>query len=404
MNNMSQTAVPVGDEAVGARRVDTSRGQLNTTVSSQWFRRPDDQRFLSLDDLVAFTTARRDNAFEEQIDANELRFDASQADDRSLRVITPGGESVSPSHYAFGQLCQTAKAPVEYLRSIHAWRAALNLQADLLSNGNRVQTKVYGDTEQQTLRAVTGPRYGRIYDADVATMVQRFAGNGVGDTRWKIPGVMDWGTSMYNPYVDPSKETTTLFASDRDMFLFLCDDTHPVEIGKLPNGDPDLIFRGFYVWNSEVGARSLGIATFWLRAICQNRNLWGVEDFDQLRIIHSRHGNERFVREAAPALERYASSDPIKLLAGITAAREATVATTDEERTAFLTDRLNLTLKQSLAVVGTCEREEGKKPESVWDFVQGLTAVARTMPHQDERIGLEKVAANLMDRAARHVA
>jgi hypothetical protein len=54
--------------------------------------------------------------------------------------------------------------------------------------------------------------------------VQKIAGNGTGDTRWKIPGVLDWSTGVYNPCVDITKSTTTLYASDRDVFLFLVDD------------------------------------------------------------------------------------------------------------------------------------------------------------------------------------
>ncbi len=86
----------------------------------------------------------------------------------------------------------------------------------------------------------------------------------------------------HNPYVDVTAETTTLYASDRDVFLFLVDDTHPIEAGKLPDGSPDLYFRGFYCWNSEVGSKTLGISTFYLRGVCQNRNLWGVERMQQV--------------------------------------------------------------------------------------------------------------------------
>ena len=46
------------------------------------------------------------------------------------------------------------------------------------------------------------------------------------------------------------------------LFLFLIDDTHPIEAGKLPNGDPDLYFRGFCCWNPEVGSKTPGMATF----------------------------------------------------------------------------------------------------------------------------------------------
>lgn len=42
-------------------------------------------------------------------------------------------------------------------------------------------------------------------------------------------------------------------------------DTNPIEAGRLPDGSPDLYFRGFYCWNSKVGSKTLGIASFYLR-------------------------------------------------------------------------------------------------------------------------------------------
>jgi hypothetical protein len=60
----------------------------------------------------------------------------------------------------------------------------------------------------------------------------QIAGNGTGDTRWKVPGVLDWSSMTHNPFVDVTKDTTTLYASDRDVFLFLVDDTNPIEAGR----------------------------------------------------------------------------------------------------------------------------------------------------------------------------
>lgn len=48
---------------------------------------------------------------------------------------------------------------------------------------------------------MTGPDYGRIFDHELVAAVQRIAGNGTGDTRWKVPGVLDWLTGVYNPSV-----------------------------------------------------------------------------------------------------------------------------------------------------------------------------------------------------------
>ena len=122
--------------------------------------------------------------------------------------------------------------------------------------------------------------------------------------------------------------------ADRDVFLFLVDDTHPIEAGRLPDGSPDLYFRGFYCWNSEVGSKTLGIASFYLRAVCMNRNLWGVENFEEITIRHSKFAAQRFAHEAAPALTRFADSSSAPFIAGIKAARERIVARSGEDRTA----------------------------------------------------------------------
>ena len=42
--------------------------------------------------------------------------------------------------------------------------------------------------------------------------------------------------------------------------------------------------------------------------------------------------------------------------------------------------------------------EEGRPPESIFDFVQGITAVARDKPHQDARLDMEAKAKKLLDR------
>ncbi len=73
----------------------------------------------------------------------------------------------------------------------------------------------------------------------------QIADNGIGDTRWKVPGVLDWSSMTHNPVVDVTKDTTTLYGSDRDAFLFLVDDANSIEAGRLSDGSPDVFFRGF---------------------------------------------------------------------------------------------------------------------------------------------------------------
>ena len=120
--------------------------------------------------------------------------------------------------------------------------------------------------------------------------------------------MLDWATGTYNPFVDVTKDSTTLYASDRDVFMFLVDDTHPIEVGKLSNGDPDLVFRGFYVWNSEVGKTALGLSTFLLRGVCCNRNIWGAQDVNSISVRHNKHAPTKFVTDMQPKLIEYADS------------------------------------------------------------------------------------------------
>lgn len=225
--------------------------------------------------------------------------------------------------------------------------------------------------------------------------MQKIAGNGTGDTRWKVPGVLDWSTSIYNPHADITKDTTTLYASDRDVFLFLVDDLNPIEAGKLPDGSPDIFFRGFYCWNSEVGARTLGIASFYLRAVCQNRNIWGVEDFEEIAIRHSKYAASRFALEAEPALMQFAESSPMPFVNGIKAARERIVARDDEDRAAFLRKR-GFSKAETTKIIDTVLTEEGHPPASIFDFVQGITRVARDKQHQDVRLEMEGRAKKLL--------
>ena len=208
--------------------------------------------------------------------------------------------------------------------------------------------------------------------------------------------MLDWATRIYDPTAPISKESTTLYASDRDVFLFLVDDLNPIEAGKLPDGSPDLFFRGFYCWNSEVGAKTLGLASFYLRAVCQNRNLWGVEDFQEIAIRHSKYAPARFAHEAAPALARFGNSSPAPFLNGVRAARERIVARTDEDRSDFLRKR-GFSKAETSKIIATVLAEEGRPPASVFDFVQGITAFARAKPHQDARLDLETCAKKLFD-------
>ncbi|MBB4398879.1 DUF932 domain-containing protein [Bradyrhizobium sp. ERR14] len=398
---MTQVEVlSAGRDRVGGYKVDVTRGTRVGRVSSEWFSRPADERYVSLSDLYAAVRGRTERSRTRTVESAAIRVEASRDDAERLSLTLPGSEEpIAPTHWSFGQLASLVGAPAAYLRQLPAPLAGINLQYGLTSHSaEQVKTLEIEDGRLE-LRAATGPEYGRIFDDELVAAVQRIAGNGTGDTRWKVPGVLNWTTGVYNPNVDVTQDTTTLYASDRDVFLFLVDDLNPIEAGRLADGSPDLYFRGFYCWNSEVGAKTLGMASFYLRAVCQNRNLWGVEDFEEITIRHSKYAASRFAHEAAPALASFANSSPMPFVNGIRAARQTIVARTDDDRSEFLRKR-GFSKTDAAKIIERVLSEEGRKPESVFDFVQGITAVARGKIHQDARLDMEARAKKLLDRAA----
>jgi hypothetical protein len=381
-------------------KVDVSRGERIGRVSSEWFNRPDDERFLSLTELRDAVQARSQRSRTRVVETQRIHVEASRDDAERLTLMLPDSDRpVAPTHWSFGQLTSLVGAPAHYLRQLPAPLAAINLQYGLTSNRAEQVKTLEVENGRLELRAVTGPDYGRIFDHELVEAVQKIAGNGTGDTRWKVPGVLDWSTHIYNPNVDISKDTTTLYASDRDIFVFLVDDLNPIEAGRLPNGEPDLYFRGFYAWNSEVGSKTFGISSFYLRAVCCNRNLWGVEDFQEITIRHSKYAASRFALEAEPALVQFAESSPMPFINGIKAARERIVAQDDDDRTTFLRKR-GFSKAETTKIIDAVLIDEGHPPASVFDFVQGITRVARDKQHQDVRLELEGKAKKLFDLAS----
>ena len=387
-----------------------AHGIGNSAVSSQWFSRPDDQKFLSLDNMLAFKKNDAQRMTSRTVDTHKIQiigeFDEANPSRGDLRIEYADDNNRDhtnvPTNWSFGQLSQLSGAPAGYLKDLPAPLAADCIQWGLRYNRGRELVKVFGSqNDGGDLRAATGPDYGRIYDWEILEPIKQLVDASGG--RWKVPGMMVGsrdGLAVYDPDIPVSMDTTTLFASDRDVFVFLVDDRNPIEVGKLPNGEPDLMFRGFYAWNSETGSKTAGIAAMYLRGVCMNRNLWGVENFQEIKIRHTKFAPDRFAMEARPALESFAHGSTATFVEGVQAAKAAKIAHDDESRLEFLSKRAGLSGRMAKAANARHLKEEGRPVETVWDAAQAITAIARDIPHQDARIEVEKKAGILLNKVA----
>lgn len=381
--------------------IDPTKGEKVGTVSAQWAMRPADERFLDLDSLESQVAIWRKESMAKPVQPGQIKpvYQGNNPADLRFEV---DGMPLEPTNWSFEQISRIAGCPGNYLSTLPAPLAAMNLSYKLRVVEQKplaAYVRSMPGEGDNRLRALTSPRYGRIFDEDVVRAVRKVAGNGTGDTRWKVPGQIDWHGAhgiRYNPQVDITKQNTTLYASDRDVFIFLVDDLNPIEVGKLPNGEPDLMFRGFYVWNSEVGARTFGIATMFLRGVCQNRNLWGVEGFNEVTFKHGANAPTRF-EDAIPLLHSFAEGATTKVIEGVKAAKDAKVEKGQDEQVEWL-GRLGFSQKEAKSILDTILAEEQHTAESVWDMAQGITAFARGIEHADERVAVERIAGRLLDK------
>lgn len=355
-------------------------------ASNQWATRPSDERFVSLTDMQSHFDKIRSECRAVVVPSRRIQALPSP-DNKGLEIVGPNGHAYAPTHWAFGQLCQRAEAPAGYLRTLPSPIAAdcvnygLQFKRDIEDVGVLLQKN--GD---HVARAVTGPNYGRIWNSDVVTgLVDRF-GDGV-NGRFRVPG-------EFGKAVTVTKDNTTLFAGDRDMFVFLADEQNRIEMPDRRNGQSGSLARGFFVWNSEVGSSTFGVATFLFDYVCCNRIVWGAKEYRQITIRHTASAPDRWAEELAPALTAYANSSTHSVVKAIADAKAARIDNVDD----FLAKRFSRRMVATLQNIHTAE--EGRPIETLWDAATAATAHARSITWQDNRVELERQAGDLLDLAA----
>lgn len=358
------------------------------SLHRQWASRPADERFASLPEMAAMLKAKRAISRARVVSSRSIHVQP-HADHRGLSIVGPNGGTLAPTHWAFGQLASLVQAPAAYLRTLPAELAADALNYGLhVNRGPEDVGVLYTGGDVPSLRAATGPKYGRIWNSDIVDhLIDRF-GDGV-NGQWRVPGVM-------GQRVEVNKDTTTLYAGDRDLFIFLCDEDKRVEV-QTRVGDPSsagMLYRGFMISNSEEGSASMTVRFFAYDGICGNRIIWGAHELGNISIRHTASAPDRYLEEITPALNAYANSDTAKMVDRIAIAQQQRVDNLD----AFLASRFGPRIGDR--IVAAHETDEHRPMETVWDVVTGVTAYARGIAYQGDRVLVETEAGKLLEELA----
>lgn len=221
-----------------------------TRAHNELFRRHPDERFASLADLWEHCQGMKRWSSVKWVPPAEFAVEPS-TEGLSLQVQ---GQPMAMTDWSFTQLCSLTGVSKDTVNRLSPETAA-RVFAETWPSGSK-PLQVFA--AEDCVRSVHQASYTRLYNAELLTTIREFA---VG---FQPPQNANTGT----PEEDGTPPATGLYCGEQDMFCFLIDPTGWVEI------DDEAFAPGFFVWNSEVGRRTLGIQTFWFQAVCQNHIVW----------------------------------------------------------------------------------------------------------------------------------
>ena len=213
-----------------------------TRAHDELFRRTPDERYPSLDALWRHCQEEKEKSVEQWQPPALIR---PEMDEGVLTLRLDQDGTYRLNDWSFSQVCQLARVSKDTVNKLRP-RTATEVLTETFPGGTRpIQVLTQGDH----VRSIHGASYTRLYNADLLSMLQEFA-------------------TDFQPPQEAMGGGTGLYCGEQDMFCFLIDPTGWAEI------EGEAFAPGFFLWNSEVGKRSVGIQTFWFQAVCQNHIVW----------------------------------------------------------------------------------------------------------------------------------
>jgi len=373
------------------------------TAHQQWASRPQDQRFQTLEELSQAVSARRMRSRASDVKMTDAAFNVTENGDIELVGVT---RATQLSHWSFGQTARYLGAPAEYLRgrikdNPELVKRNLNyLVTTVESTGSNPLAKLMvvdseGD-DSPTLQALTSPTYGRIWDADVADCTKRIVEQS--DGKFYNPKAYRNGGNGFAG-INGQIENSGLYASDRDIFIFMIDGGSVLDAGPRAQ-----LNRGFFMWNSEVGSATFGLTTFLFNMVCGNHIIWGAQDVNEFTVRHTKNGPYRFDSQAYPMLKAYVESSAERDISVIRRAQDTMIPAGltqgkpdfDQIKTFAHRGGNKFTKSELEGGIHAALLEEGDC-RTAWQLTQGLTAHARTYEWVDARVDLERRAGKILN-------
>lgn len=227
-----------------------------TRAHQELFRREPDEIYESFESLHQHCAGQREASAEHWELPQQL---APRSDGGSLQFECDGKNRFRLNDWSFGQLCKLCGVSRDTINRLRPETAMQAIRETLPTADKPLQILANGES----MRSIHGVTYTRLWNAELLDVVNDFA------------------SGFTPPQKAGDGQATGLYCGEQDMFAFLIDPTGWTEI------DGEAFAPGFFVWNSEVGRRSVGIQTFWFQRVCQNHIVWDATEIAEFSRKHT---------------------------------------------------------------------------------------------------------------------
>jgi hypothetical protein len=337
-----------------------------THAHCELFHRRDDERFPTLAALAEHCRSQKQQSCDRWHPPQSLK--PIERDGELLLAAGDAGE-FHLNDWSFTQLCGLARVSRDTVNRVFPDTAARILRETMPSGNKPLQLL----SSESTIRSVHGVSYTRLWNLDLVNLVRELA-------------------TDFQPPQESVNGGTGLYCGEQDMFCFLIDPTGWTEI------DGQAFAPGVFLWNSEVGKRSVGISTFWFQAVCQNHIVW-----DAVEVVE---------------LTRKHTAGVGSVLTDIRRTLDALVARRDERRDGFvkvvskaMREKLGEDAEEALKELSRNGIPRGLAKEAldiagqqgrftIFALVDALTRLAGRMVNAGDRLEIDAKAAQLLTLAA----
>lgn len=334
-----------------------------TRAHNELYRRSPDEHFPSLDCLWRHCRELKATSIDQWHSPAAMIPDVR--DGRLVLGLGQDDNGYSLNDWSFGQLCRLAEVSKDTLNKL-APETAREVFVETVPGGTKpLQVLTHGNF----IRSIHRASYTRLHNADLLDVVREFAVD-------------------FQPPQEAAGGGSGLFCGEQDMFCFLIDPLGWTEI------QGEAFAPGFFLWNSEVGRRTVGVQTFWFQAVCQNHIVWDAVEVVEFSRKHTAkvHDSMDTIRRIIENLNNKRDERRDGFVKVIENAMRASLGKDAEEVLKALHKRgfPRALAQQALDIA----KDQGRF--TIFALVDALTRLAGQIPNAGDRIEADSKAASLL--------